>query len=117
MRIEDHVAIKAGHYDAALISDVLHHIPIAQRQGFLSSVRKAVRDGGSIFIKDIEPGHFIATLSLYCDWYISGDRGVRLVSMADALMLANASRADAMATEIGLHDVDAPNYIVRIDVR
>lgn len=116
MLIEDHVTTRWGQYDAALVSDVLHHIPVAERRGFLSSVRMAVRNGGSIFIKDLEPGHLIATLSLYCDRYISGDRGVNLISMSDVSMLANEFLTGHRITEIGLHVDDAPNYIVRIDV-
>jgi 2-polyprenyl-3-methyl-5-hydroxy-6-metoxy-1,4-benzoquinol methylase len=114
--IEDHAAASPASYDAAIIVDVLHHIPVAQRHGFLSAVRQAVRNRGSIFVKDLEPGHFISMLSLYCDWYVSGDRGVVLVSMSGLRALADELFPGHVSNEIGLRAVDAPNYIVRIDV-
>ena len=115
--IEAHLAGLDAPYDAALVSDVMHHLPGGYRAQFLRSVRGALVPGGSIFVKDIEPGHPIAWLSLVCDKYVSGDRGVALVSLAELVALAEAELAPlAAAAEIGLHRVDAPNYLVRLDL-
>lgn len=115
--IESHVGQLDAPYDAALVSDVMHHLPGGYRPQFLRSIRDALAPGGSIFVKDIEPGHPIAWLSLVCDKYVSGDRGVVLVSPVELVALAEAELAPlAAAAEIGLHRVDAPNYLVRLDL-
>ncbi len=113
--IAEHVAVTTQRYDAALVSDVLHHIPVAQRHAFLASVREAVNSNGTIFIKDLEPGHFISALSLYCDRYISGDRGVSLISMSGVRALASETFPAHVTTEIGLYDQDRPNYLLKLD--
>lgn len=115
--IEAHLGQINAPYDAALISDVMHHLPGEYRAQFLRSVRGALRQNGSILVKDIEPGHPIAWLSLVCDKYVSGDRGVVLLSRAELAALAGAELAPlALSAEIGLHRVDAPNYLVRLDL-
>lgn len=115
--IETHLERLEAPYDAALVSDVMHHLPGGYRPQFLRSIRGALAPGGSIFVKDIEPGHPIAWLSLVCDRYVSGDRGVALVSLVELVALAEAELAPlAAAAEIGLHRVDAPNYLVRLDL-
>lgn len=113
--IESHVETLTMPYDAALVSDVVHHLPATYRPQFLGSVYRALAPGGSIFVKDIEPGYFIAGLSLFCDKYVSGDRGVMLISQEELCQLANARLPQHTATEIGLYDRDRPNYIMKLD--
>ncbi|MBB6599991.1 class I SAM-dependent methyltransferase [Luteimonas sp. MC1825] len=115
--IEAHLGQLDAPYDAALVSDVMHHLPVAYRAQFLRSIRDALRPSGALFVKDIEPGHPVAWLSLVCDKYVSGDRGVTLVSLAELLALAEAELAPQAAGEIGLHRVDRPNYLVRLDLQ
>jgi 2-polyprenyl-3-methyl-5-hydroxy-6-metoxy-1,4-benzoquinol methylase len=112
--IEDHVLSRAGRYDVALISDVMHHIPEVHRAGFLRNVAKALSPGSPILIKDVKPGHAIASLGLFCDKYLSGDRGVALISPEKLCALAHASLPRHRASEIGLLEVDRPNYLVRL---
>lgn len=115
IRIEEHIAELLHPYDAALVSDVMHHLPASYRGDFLFSVKAALGQGGSIFVKDIEPGHFISGLSLACDKYISGDRGVALISQRELRELANAQLPKHDAREIGLYAIDRPNYILSLD--
>jgi len=114
-RIEEHAAVAGDHYDAALISDVMHHLPASYRPQFLKSVRSVLNPGGSIFVKDIEPGHFIATLSLWCDKYVSGDKGVELVSQEGLRQILARSIPGHRAEEIGLFERNRPNYVMKID--
>lgn len=100
-------------YDIALISDVMHHLPADYRPSFLKAVRTRLGANASLLIKDIEPGHAIASLSLFCDMYVSGDKGVSLVSREDLGRLC-ASLQPTSIDEIGLHALDAPNYAVRV---
>jgi 2-polyprenyl-3-methyl-5-hydroxy-6-metoxy-1,4-benzoquinol methylase len=112
--IEDHVLSSAGKYDAAVISDVMHHIPEQHRAGFLLNVARALRPGAQILVKDVQPGHPIARLGLFCDKYLSGDRGVALISAERLCELSSASLAQHTAKEIGLLEVDRPNYLVQL---
>jgi 2-polyprenyl-3-methyl-5-hydroxy-6-metoxy-1,4-benzoquinol methylase len=112
--IERHAAGAAGRYDAALVSDVVHHLSPAYRPQFFRALHDALVENGSIYIKDVEPGYFISWLSLVCDKYISGDRGVVLVSQQDLRDLANEHLPGHVATEIGLFERDRPNYIVQV---
>ncbi|MGV8932957.1 MAG: class I SAM-dependent methyltransferase [Luteimonas sp.] len=112
--LEDHVAGLEGRYDEALVSDVMHHLPQSYRAKFLRSIHSALRPNGSIFVKDIQPGHFVSWLSLYCDKYISGDPGVCLISQASLRLLASEQLPQHDAAEIGLYARDCPNYIVKL---
>lgn len=102
--IEAHLGQINAPYDAALPSDVMHHLPGECRAQFLRSVRDALTRGGSILVKDIEPGHPIAWLSLVCDKYVSGDRGVVI---AFASGTGGAGRGGAGAAGLGRGDRSA----------
>ena len=113
--IEDHCRSNGKRYAAALVSDVMHHVPVVQREGFLRALHGLLQDHGQLFVKDVEPGHWISTLGLYCDRYLSGDRGVTLISSAALLDLMAGALPPHSATEIGLYALDRPNYLVKAD--
>jgi SAM-dependent methyltransferase len=75
----------SGAFDALIMTDVLHHIPRDNRNAFLKHVSEASYRIGCnlILIKDIEPGHFRAFLSLLSDLLITGDSAVSLVRAHD----------------------------------
>lgn len=100
-------------YDIALISDVMHHLPAEYRETFLQSIRARLRNDGCLLIKDIEPGHAISSLSLFCDMYVSGDRGVSLISLQELESLCERLEPISMS-EIGLLEMDRPNYALRV---
>lgn len=105
-----------GGYGAALISDVMHHLSPDYRRDFLSAVRAKLTPSAPLFVKDIEPGHPIASLSLFCDRHISGDKSVSLVSMAELTELGSHLSA-CSCEEIGLLAANRPNYIMRFSFR
>ncbi|HEY4560962.1 MAG TPA: class I SAM-dependent methyltransferase [Lysobacter sp.] len=111
--LEQHLEARAGTYDAVLVSDVMHHIPRGLRTDFVRDLVRAVKPGSSIYIKDIEPGHAVATLSYLSDVYISGDKGVSLVSMKDMAELVSGQMPGYIATEQGLIGINPPNYLLR----
>ncbi len=113
--IEDHLIEAAGQYDAAVISDVLHHIPLTLRPEFLANVRKALRPHGRLLIKDIEPGHFISHLSLFSDKNISGDKGVILIARSELASLARRTLPAHTFSETCLLSENRPNYLVTLD--
>lgn len=111
--VEDHVARRGGCYDAALISDVLHHLPRSYRGDFIATVRSGLKREGEIYVKDIQPGHFIAWLSLMCDRYVSGDRETSLVSKEELCLMLQGELAGFDAVELGLQQLDPPNYLIK----
>lgn len=113
--IESHLASLPEKYDAAIVVDVMHHVPPGEREEFLRAVGGALKPGSPLLVKDVEPGHFRAALGLFCDRYISGDRGVALVSSAEMIALAERLLG-SKASEAGLLAVDRPNYLINMQL-
>jgi 2-polyprenyl-6-hydroxyphenyl methylase/3-demethylubiquinone-9 3-methyltransferase len=61
-------------FDVVVISDVLHHVPMPDRDALLTSARRLAGDRGVLFVKEWErrrnPAHFAAWAS---DRYVTGD--------------------------------------------
>lgn len=98
-----------GSYDVVTICDVIHHVPVDQRDAFFKSLAESCERWAcrKIILKDVEPGAIRATLSLLADWYITGDKHVVLFSRSDFAAMARrhfpkAQRASAVP--------DWPNY-------
>lgn len=99
--------------DVILISDVVHHVPVKERQGFFSDLlllagsKKDMR----IIIKDIEPGYFRAFLGRFADRWISGDKEMSLVSRGALIGLMHEAFGNTFETiETELFKMDPPNY-------
>jgi len=96
-------------FDFVMITDVMHHVPVDQRDSFFEALARSCREWGceTLFFKDVEPGHLRSVLSLLADWYITGDRHVVLFPRSQFAEMAvryfpNRKRVSAMP--------DAPNY-------
>jgi len=62
-------------FDLVVLSDVLHHVPVDQRQALLADVRALTVPGGHVAIKDWLAGRNPASMAAYVsDRWISGDR-------------------------------------------
>jgi hypothetical protein len=74
-------------FDAVIITDVLHHIPVYERQSFWADLKTVCDDCQCrlIVIKDVEPGGLRGVLSLLSDRYVTGDRHVKLIA-SEAMM-------------------------------
>lgn len=114
--IQAHAATLGEKYDAAIVVDVMHHVVPSEREAFLSCVSETLRPGSPLLVKDVEPGHFRATLGYWCDKYVSGDRGVALIPAADVMALANQLVPGGATSEAGLLAIDRPNYLVRLQL-
>lgn len=112
--LAQHASTHPGLYQAALISDVMHHIPPEQRTEFLRAAARSLKPAGIAFIKDVEPGHPLATLGWLCDRYLSGDKGVSLVSIDSLRGLVDMSLKTEGFEELGLIQIDRPNYIIKL---
>lgn len=99
----------AGPFDCVTIADVVHHVPVDQRQSFFAALADSCGRWGCrrIILKDIEPGSLRAGLSLLADRHVTGDKHVVLFARRDFASLAQryfpaARRQSAVP--------DAPNY-------
>ena len=95
-----------------LMTDVMHHVPVAEREAFLASVATLMRDAPTlrIIVKDVEPGYFRARLGYLSDRYITGDRAVSLVSRGELVATMQRIEQGIRWSETDLFAKDKPNY-------
>lgn len=110
--IRDYAAKGAAPPQAVLISDVLHHVPPADRAQFFADLHDVATRAGSprIIVKDVEPVGVRAWLSYAADRYVSGDHDVSLISRAGLRALVERQFGPTVTTETMLYQRDAPNY-------
>lgn len=98
-----------GTYDVVTFSDVIHHVPVQQRDAFFKSLVENCQGWGcrKIVFKDIEPGGWRAMVSLIADRHITGDKHVVLFSRADFAEVARRFFPNAKITSAV---PDWPNY-------
>ncbi len=66
---------ETGAYDLAVLSDVLHHVPIELRQEILDAVSLTLTRPGTLFFKDWQRSHTpIHWLCFLSDRWLTGDR-------------------------------------------
>ncbi len=98
---------------AVVLSDVIHHIPDTALDGFIHDLAELCRRTHAVLIiKDVEPGHYLATIGLWADKYLSGDRATRLVSQQRLVGLLKAEMPNSVLVETELAKIDPPNYCV-----
>jgi hypothetical protein len=110
-RLADARAAGVPRPDWIVLSDVLHHVPRCEREGFLREAQSAA-DGGAVtlVVKEVAPGGLRSALSVWADRWVSGDRGVELLAPADARALVAAVFPELVAREVPLYERDRPNY-------
>jgi 2-polyprenyl-3-methyl-5-hydroxy-6-metoxy-1,4-benzoquinol methylase len=81
--VQDVAAAEPGRYDLVVLSDVLHHVPEALRQGLFDAIRKTLAPNGVFIFKDWEPSFSpIHWLCYAGDRWLTGDR-VRYMTRAE----------------------------------
>ena len=103
--------------DLIVVSDVLHHVPPPERRQFFADLRTLV--GGkksTLFVKDLEPGSWKATVGYLADRYVSGDKGVSLIGEAALRALLTETFPGASLRSTNLIERDPPNYAVVCDL-
>ena len=110
--LETYLASSRPLPDVLLLSDVIHHVPVAARDAFLAVVAEVLRRVPHlrIIVKDVEPGHWRATLGKWSDRYVTGDRGVQLVSRNELIDAMRRASAGIRHRETALFAIDPPNY-------
>jgi 2-polyprenyl-6-hydroxyphenyl methylase/3-demethylubiquinone-9 3-methyltransferase len=72
---EDLINELPGGFDLVVLSDVLHHVPVAERGGLLDTAWALTSDGGHLAVKDWVSTPNLATgLAYLSDRFITGDR-------------------------------------------
>jgi len=109
--LRDYAAVVHDVPDLVIVGDVIHHVPAERRPEFFADLRTVLRgQPTTLFIKDLEPGHFRSLLSLWADWYVSGDRAVTLASRETVTALVREAFPGARVRSTRLFELDAPNY-------
>lgn len=103
--------------DVLLLSDVIHHVPVAARTGFFAVVASAFqrRPHLRVIIKDVEPGHWRATLGRLSDRYLTADRGVELVARDQMIAAMRRACGAVRHRDTPLLAADPPNYAIVFD--
>ena len=98
-----------GEFDCVTITDVVHHIPIAQRSGFFSELAVGCQRWGcrKLLFKDVEPGGWRSVASVLSDRYITGDLHTVLFPRAEFAVMIDRYFPQATRTSTM---PDWPNY-------
>jgi hypothetical protein len=112
--LEEYLARGRPDPDAVLIADVLHHIPNANRAGFLSTLRVLLERVPQIriIVKDVEPGFWRARLGYWSDRYITRDLGVSPISREHLRRLLEEAFGPLRCENTNLFEADRPNYAI-----
>jgi hypothetical protein len=98
--------------DVLLIADVVHHIPVPERDALFATIAGLLRQSPDlrVIFKDVEPGHLRATLGYLSDRFVSGDRSVRLISRDELVSSMRRAVNGVRWKETSLFAQDRPNY-------
>jgi hypothetical protein len=98
-----------GRFDVVTIADVIHHVPVDQRDPFFAALAESCRrwECRKVVMKDMEPSGWRSKLALLSDWYITGDKHVVPFSRAAFARLAQTHFPQARRTSAV---PDWPNY-------
>lgn len=110
--IQDYAVSGRAHPEVILVSDVVHHVPLREREAFLATAIGLMDcvPGSRIIIKDVEPHYFRSALGYLSDRLVSGDRSVSLVSRRDLIATLRRICDRIRWNETELFSVDPPNY-------
>jgi 2-polyprenyl-3-methyl-5-hydroxy-6-metoxy-1,4-benzoquinol methylase len=101
-----------GSFDIVFMSDVMHHVPVEDRETVMQAAWQAVSPGGKLVIKDIEDRGIKAVLSLWSDKYLTGDRHTVLINEMTLTSLITQVRPNSYVESTGLIRRNFPNYLV-----
>lgn len=96
--------------DVLIVSDVVHHVPATLRREFIDDCVSMTKTGGTLIIKEVAPGGFVAALSVLADRYITGDRHVSLMAPSDLSALVESAGCIRVGELLASREL--PNYAV-----
>ena len=81
-------AERPAHYSTAILSDVIHHVPPAERKALLEAIRQTLAPGGVLIFKDFaRTATPIFAAAFASDRWLTGDR-VAFLTPAEAAALS-----------------------------
>lgn len=112
--LADYLERRAPDPHAVLLSDVMHHIPSADRPALLHCLATLLDriPNLKIIVKDIEPGSWRASLARWTDYYITGDKGVSPIARDELVKLFTNELGPIRFDESDLYTIDSPNYAI-----
>jgi methyltransferase family protein len=112
--LAEYIAANRSNPDAILIADVMHHVPVPVRAGFLGSVGQLLERVPHlrIVVKEVEPGTWRASLGYWSDRYITGDINVSPISREHLVRLFQEALGPLRCEYTNLFEMDAPNYAI-----
>lgn len=101
-------------FDLIVVSDVVHHIPVKQRNEFFVELGRTLKSnpGAKLAIKEIQPGYLKSKLSVLSDWFITSDKHVGLIGKQDIIKKMSEVEPRLKAQETNLFEKNKPNYCV-----
>src|SRR3990172_5932074 len=103
--------------DVVILSDVLHHVPLAERPGLLIDLRDLLAGrAAKLVVKEVEPGSWRARLYYLADRFITGDRNVHFIRRDEVRKLVQGALPDAACEETDLYRRNRPNYCLIFSV-
>ena len=111
-RLQDYETSGRPLPDVLLLSDVMHHVPVGERDALLRCAARLWdrRPTLRIIVKDVEPGHLRSVLGYLSDRYVTGDRFVSLVSRHELKASMGRACPALHCFETALYALDKPNY-------
>jgi 2-polyprenyl-6-hydroxyphenyl methylase/3-demethylubiquinone-9 3-methyltransferase len=98
--VQSIAASQPGHFDLVVLVDVLHHVPIALRDGLLDAIRQTLAPGGAFMFKEWERTNTLIHRICYAtDRWITGDRISYLTRDEMRQSLARSFGTGALADE------------------
>jgi cyclopropane fatty-acyl-phospholipid synthase-like methyltransferase len=109
--VTDLAAREHTHPDLVILSDVVHHVPMAERARLFEDLR-GLLDGKAtkLVIKDVEPGSWRSKVLYLADRYITGDPNVEFLPRTEMRRLVEGVFPGATCLETNLFSRNAPNY-------
>ena len=116
--LRDYAATTYDPPNLVIVSDVIHHVPVEARADFFADLALVLRrQATTLFVKDLEPGHFRSTLSLLADRHVSGDKKVSLVSREEVVVRVKTAFPGAQVESTKLFEIDRPNYALTFTIK
>ena len=113
-RLEDYLQRDLPAPNVVLLSDVMHHVPPAERPTLIHCLATLLdrTPNLKIIIKDIEPGSWRASLARWTDYYITGDKGVTPIARNELVALILQHLGRMRWEESDMYTLDNPNYAI-----
>jgi 2-polyprenyl-3-methyl-5-hydroxy-6-metoxy-1,4-benzoquinol methylase len=117
MAVQDLLAEQPEPFDLVLLVDVIHHVPPEIRDEVLCCSAELVREGGHLMVKEFERNHGpYYHLTYAADRYITGDKGVRFMTMPELRSMIDNTRLIGFGSPRGCRVRPAHNNIL-VDIR